>query len=320
MVVAIANTQRRDRARAHAKDLLAWELVLAHLTPDAEEHPEATQRRNDAAAKLDEAIRRAYQHYAYLLRSPGGLEVQYKTIPEGHTTLAGTNVWASLVADGRAVTAGTLSAAYVAELIRAGGYGRHLTPKELFEQPYANPAWPLIPTDNDLRHALFELATSAEWMLVDSDGTEIRPETPGQIAAATLQQTLQTRPEPETPTPTPATDDDEARRASSGGARDDTRRAQWPVGDRQPTDGTTYQQTALEISYTSITDLDRRESLWQLVRELASLLDPAKAGTVDLQMLGLSLRVSARRGDTSSLVAKGQQTAGASVTVQDEDF
>ena len=144
--------------------------------------------------KLDIDIKWAYQHYVYLLRTASGLAVQYKAVPDGRTALAGQDVWNALVTASRAVSSGGLAPEYVGELITTGGFGRDLTPKELFALPYSNPTWPMVATVDDMRQALFRLATSSEWMLTDSDRSEIRPASPGQIQPASVQQLLRPRP------------------------------------------------------------------------------------------------------------------------------
>ena len=62
----------------------------------------------------------AYQHYAYLFRTPSGLSVLYKTVPDGKSSLNGQDVWTDLVSAGRAVAAGQLSPDYVAQSITTG--------------------------------------------------------------------------------------------------------------------------------------------------------------------------------------------------------
>jgi len=325
MVVSVATTQRRDRAKAFAKDVLAWEQVVAQLGPQDEEYTDAIRRRDEAREKLDDATRRAYQHYCYLLRDANGLAVQYKTLPDTHTSLSGANVWAALIADSRAVAAGKLSSAYVEQLILAGRFGRDLTPKELFALPYSDPTWPLIASDNDMRTALFELATSDTWMLTDSDGTEIRPANPGQIAPASLQQMLRQRPS----VPTPATPVEDGAGAAQSPQEQPTKPEDQP--DSQPGPGSsappadspgtqvpTFDRTTIDLSYSSLTDPNKRQQSWHLVRELASLLDPAKAHLTDVQMLGLKISLSARTGDADNLIDKARQLPSTTAEVEED--
>ncbi len=323
MVVAGATTQRRDRAKAFARDVLAWEQVVAQLSPEDEEYGDAVGRRDEVRGKLDDAVKRAYQHYCFLLRDSNGLSIQYRTVPDNHTSLSGANVWTGLVADSRAVPAGSLSPDYVATMITAGKFGRDLTPKELFALPYSDASWSMIATDEDMRRALFALATSDKWMLTDSDGTEIRPGSPGHIQPGSLQQMLRPRITPApAPTPIPSQDPqvllapDREPNATPG-----------VPGQPQPTPGpgpvtpigpaaTNYERTTIEVSYSSLTDPHRREQAWHLISELASLLDPVRSN--DVQMLGLKITLSARAGDAEGLVGKAEEFPGAKADVEED--
>ena len=329
MAVALVNTQRRTRARDRAKDLLAWEIVVTQLDPGDEEYVEACSRRDEARTKLDTDIRWAYQHYAYLLRTANGLAVQYKAVPDSKSTLAGQDVWNNLVTASRAVSSGALAPEYVGQLISTGGFGRDLTPKELFALPYSNPTWPMVATVDDMRQALFHLATSSKWMLTDSDGNEIRPAGPRQIQPASVQQLL--RPRPETvPEPEPTS-------VQSGNQGSNYSGGQHPIGDpaqiinpvtlipsgqkgRGHSSGeTTYEVTKIRMPLSSLTDDSKREGVWGLIRELASLVDPAKM-SVDIQMVGLDITVTARAGETHQLLSKAETLLGVTAAIEDEDL
>jgi hypothetical protein len=328
MVVALANTQRRNRARDRARDLLAWEAVVTLLDPSDEEYVEACSRRDETRIKLDTDIKGAYQHYAYLLRTATGLALQYKTVPDGKTALAGQDVWIELVMANRAVASGSLASEYVSQLISTGSFGRNLTPKELFALPYSDPTWPMIATDADLRLALFQLATSSEWMLTDSDGSEIQPASPGQIQPSSMQQVLRPRPAPG-PTPAPSSPAGAISGTPSvpGGSSGGTGQASaavtpLPSGSgpgSSPSGGTSYEVTKIRIPLSSLTDDTRREGVWGLVRELASLVDPAKM-SVDIQMIGLDITLTGRTGDAQPLRTKAESLSGVTVAVEDEDL
>lgn len=322
MVVAVATTQRRDRAKAFARDVLAWEQVVAQLNPEDEEYGDAIGRRDDARNKLDEAVKRAYQHYCFLLRDANGLSIQYKTVPDNHSTLSGANVWTGLVADSRAVPAGSLSPDYVSTMIDAGKFGRDLTPKELFALPYSDASWSLIATDEDMRRALFALSTSDRWMLTDSDGTEIRPGSPGHIQPGSLQQMLrprveapsQTRP-PDVALPTPVAPDQEKKPSPAAPGKDQPSPGPGPVAPVTPV-ANNYERTTVEVTYSSLTDPRRREQTWHLIGELASLLDPVR--TNDVQMFGVKITLSARVGDAKGLVGKAEELPGARAEAEED--
>jgi hypothetical protein len=320
LVVAVVNTQRRDRARGFAKDLLAWEHVVSQLNQDDEEYPEANSRLAEAKVKLDDAVRKAYQHFAYLLRTTSGLAVQYKQVPDTQSSLSGRNVWAGLVAESRAVELGELNSTYVAELV--SGFDRNLTPKELFSQPYTDPSWPMVASDEDLRRVLFELATGDDWMLLDSEGEEIRPETLGQIQPATMQQTLQRRPA-SSPVEVITPDGDWDAGGTSTTVLPGALESPGEGGQAGPSDGGTpvadsYDRTRITIDYTSVTDPNRRNQLWQFFREIASLLDAVRQR--DVQMLGVAIEISARSGDADAVVNKANEIEGARTETQADDF
>ena len=328
MVVALVNTQRRTRARDRAKDVLAWEIVVAQLDPADEEYVEACSRRDEARAKHDADVKWAYQHYAYLLRTTSGLAVQYKAVPDGRTTLAGQDVWNDLVASSRAVASGALAPEYIGQLITTGNFGRDLTPKELFALPYSNPTWPMVATVEDLRRALFHLAVSSEWMLTDSDGNEVRPAGPGQIQPASMQQLLRPRPavpeSPAAPGMDAAPGGGFSGSAVPAGGSTQTPTPVTPILSGSAPGGgvvgeTTYEVTKVRMPLSSLTDDGKRESVWGLIRELASLVDPAKMN-VDIQMIGLEITVTARTGDTHQLLIKAESMSGVTVAVEDEDL
>ncbi|TQS21373.1 DUF499 domain-containing protein [Microbispora sp. KK1-11] len=319
MVVTMVNTQRRTRARDRARDVLAWELVVAQLDPTDDEYSEACSRRDEARMKLDSDIKWAYQHYAYLLRTTDGLTVQYKTVPDSKTALAGQDVWADLVAASRAVASGALAPEYVGQLITGGSFGRDLTPRELFALPYNNPTWPMVATVEDLRQALFSLATSSEWMLTDSDGNEIRPATPGQIQPASMQQLLRRRPTSIPKPPPEAAPGSESTLAVDPTSTGDSigESASTTSVPAQAVEEPTYEVTRVRMPLSSLTDDSRREAVWGLIRELASLVDPAKLN-MDIQMIGLDITVTARTGDTYHFVTKAKSLPGVTSVIEEE--
>jgi hypothetical protein len=77
--------------------------------------------------------------------------------------------------------------------------------------------------------------------------------------------------------------------------------------------------TKVRLPLSSLTDDSKREGIWGLIRELASLVDPAKM-SVDIQMIGLDITVTARTGDTHQLLAKGQSLSGVTVGIEDENM
>lgn len=332
MVVALVNTQRRARARDRAKDVLAWEGVVDHLDPNNEEYSEACLRRDEARRKFDADVKWAYQHYSYLLRTSTGLSVQHKAIPDGKSTLNGQDVWSELVAAGRAVAAGNLSPDYIAQLITSGAFGRDLTPKELFALPFSNPTWPLVATPDDLRRVVFQLSTGSDWLLTDSDGNEVRPSHLGQIQPNSMQQQLRRRMPSTEPTTTAtsriaAAPGDTATlfsptapgpRPGEAEVAEQAETAAPAPAPAQPAN-MSYEVTKIRLPLASVTDDAKREAIWALLREVASVADPARRD-IDLQMIGLEITITARTGDVDGARSKAETVSGAIVTVEDDEL
>lgn len=217
---------------------------------------------------------------------------------------------------------GRLAPEYLGQLITTGSFQRDLTPKELFALPYSDPSWPLVATVDDLRQALYAMVTGTAWMLVDSDGNEIRPAEAGQIQTASMQQVLQPRRQPEQSSTT-ATSGSESS-VNFGGrektSKNDHGSAKQQPRSARPAEPVTYEITNIRLPLSSMTNDERRNEVWSVIRELASLVDLARADVRDLQMLGLEITVTARQEDSAQLVAKARGLHGVSVSVEDEEF
>lgn len=324
MVVALVNTGRRKRAAALARDYLAWRHVLAQINPENDEYETAVNELQAATERLQKEVRKAYQHYAYLLGQQHSTEVRYREVPDESTSLSGEDVWQTLVADGRATARNGLVADYVAELIKGGNFGRDLTLKEIFALPYSNASWPLLRDDNDLRNAVFDLATSDAWMLVNADDTPAIPGSPAQLQINTMQQRL--APRPAKPTDQESTNDDGATKppggdTQPGGTGDKEQPANNGGGGPGTTTSTSnsFEQTTITMDLTSMTDDQKREEIWKFVASLASFLDPAKASGTDLQMLGLRVEITARTDDTKDLIEKTKAISVMKSQVAEDD-
>lgn len=96
----------------------------------------------------------------------------------------------SLGLAGRASGAAGLSADYLAALLDT--FDRALTPREVVQSFYKNPSFPLVPSTDDIRRAIYDLLYEA-WELVDADGNLLAIASPGQISINSIQQTLRRR-------------------------------------------------------------------------------------------------------------------------------
>ena len=319
LVVACASTPRRDRARNSARDCLAWEHVVAQLQPEDEEFGDASSRRDGARTKLEADVRRAFEHYAFVVRKPDGLVVEYKGVAETESTLSGSNVWSSLVVSNRAAGSAGLNSSFLAALL--DGFDRPLTPKELFQQPYSNPSWPLIANDDHLRQAVFRLITTEGWTLLDSESNEVAITSAGQIQTASMQQVLTRRIDDAEPTagghPGQTTARTESGSPSSAESPERTGPAT-PVTQIPSAHSVEYEKTTIVVTYGSLTAPETRDQTWRLLRELARLVDPSNAGTSGVEMAGFQIQLSATAGATGTLIAQAEILPTATTNLEED--
>ena len=330
-VVACVNTQRRDIALKRAAEVLAWREVLKQLTDDTEDElREARSKHDEALTKLRRDIQRAYQHYAYLVRA-GDLHVEFKRFDDdSRTALNGGHVWTALVEAGRATLPTALSAGYVAALLE--GFDRALTPREVVQSFYKNPSFPLVTSPDEIRRALFALLTDG-WELIDADGNRLSINGPGQISINSISQVLRRRVEEPPPSqPGPATPTGTGKPGSTGtsggSGTSDSPSAPTPDPGRpgadpgkphpaKPTGPTVYKRYRVQLANRSITGVDARDQAWQLLKELAKVIDTANSA--DHQLLSLDLTLVTAEGDQGQMEAKAQ-ALGAQISIEDDDF
>jgi hypothetical protein len=309
-VVASVNTQQREVARKRAGEVLAWRYVLRQLGDDADdERAEARANLDEAEGKLRRDVERAYRHYAYLVRA-GDLHVNFERFDDdARTALKGDHVWAQLVHDGRATVFGGLSADYMATLLDS--FDRALTPKEIIQSFYKNPAFPLVPSTDEVRRVLSDLVRDG-WEFIDSDGNRLAVASPGQVQINSISQTLQRR------MPTMA----------EGGAIGGGRNGQFGANDDQykndgqsqagaKTGPVNYRRYRVTLTNRSITAQEARDQVWQLLKELAKVIDPA--GEADHQLISLDLTLTTASGHQGGIEDKAKQ-AGGQINVEDDDF
>ena len=229
---------------------------------------------------------------------------------------------------GRASIIGGLSADYLAALLDT--FDRALTPREVVQSFYKNPSFPLVPSTDDIRRAIYDLLHEG-WELVDADGNPLAIASPGQISINSIQQTLRRRVGAPTPPPaeTPAAAGAGALFGGDGqlgadvNARDDPYRADPATATAtsstaDATTATTYKRYVVELPNRSITSPEAREQVWQLLKELAKVIDNANAAA-DHQLLSLSLTLTTAEGHQGHLEERARQ-AGARVRVEDDEF
>ncbi len=314
LVVATVNTYQRRYAVQAAEEVLTWQLVLDRVRED--ERAEVGRKLTEAEGKFKEKIRNAYRHYSYLTRQGGNLEVVFARFDDDkQTSLAGNDVWSALVAGGRAVgeyydpeekrrKRTSLSEVYVAALL--DGFDRHLTLKDLVSSFYKNPQFPLVPSLDEIRRAVFALIQptvhagegTGGWELVDGSGIRFSPESPGQLAINSIQQQLRrAQPEPD-PEPESRAADTSSREGHERPPvdRSGTGRSAAPsvIGDYERAEPTGYSWYRLNITNRSITDEARRDETRKLLLWLASKLDD---DSLDHQLVSLKYELNAATSD-----------------------
>ncbi len=322
-VVVAVNTQQRDLARKRAGEVLAWRYVLHQLGDDAEdERTEARAKLNEAEDKLRRDVERAYRHYVYLVRA-GDLHVNFQRFDDdAGTALNGSHVWKQLAHGGRATVVGELTADYLATLLDT--FDRALTPREIIQSFFKNPSFPLVPSVDEIRRVLFALLSQG-WEFVDSDGNRLAIASPGQVQINSISQTLRRRPQT-----TDETADGEASQSEGKSGAGATEGANGLFGrddDQYQSDGESHHSTdsgpvkyrkyRVTLINRSITAQDARDHVWQFLKELAKVIDPA--GEADHQLISLDLTLTTANGHQGGIEGKAKQ-AGGQVSVEDDDF
>jgi hypothetical protein len=302
-VVSCVNTQRRDEARKRATDHLAWRLVAAQLEGDPDRDDEATGHAKQSLDKLDREIRRAFQHYAYLVRGAERIEVEWKRFDEDTASaLVGNHVWGILAESGRATTPTGISGLYLATLLDR--MQRSLTLKEVVQQFYKNPTFPLVRSAEEIRSAIFDL-TKQGWAVTGPDDQPLDIRTAAELSIGSMDQTLRKlAPEPVATTPT---NDPEPRPAEDG--------SRMPGGF--PDVPVAYRRGTLRISNVSVVNADNRRQAVDLLWAVLDSLDPVRR--FDVQLLDAVISLTADE-KVLERVRAAAQSAGVQWREEADDF
>jgi hypothetical protein len=309
LVVSAVNTYQNRYALQAAEEVLTWRLVLDRVG-DEDERADVNRKLIEAEAKLKDKVRGAYRHYAYLTRRGDELEVVFARFDDDkQTSLNGNDIWGALVIAGRAVgeyfdpaekrrKRTSLGELYLATLLDT--FSRHLTLKDVVSSFYKNPQFPLVPSLEEIRRAIFALIQPAGsagegtggWELVDGADVRFSPDSPGQLAINSIQQQLrrvqpepQQEPEPLTVAGAPQT---EGKQPSGGPASQEPADVRDTAADGHA--GASYSWYRLDLVNRSITDDSKRDEVRTLLRWLASKLDD---DALDHQLVTLRYELNA---------------------------
>ena len=328
-VIACISTYQRDHARRRAATVLAWRRVIPQLPPDdLDEIREARSLMREEEGKLRKSVLAAYQHYAYISRSGNDIVPEFKRFDDDkQSALHGEDVWAALVANARATMPDGLDETYLATLLDR--FDRQLTLREVRQAFYKNPDFPLVPSIDEIRRALFKLLQLG-WEIVDPEGQRAGITSAGQIPVNSMNQVLRraqaTPPsagngQPPATRPADATrghqaSDHRPRQAQPEGWHPP--RTPAPPAPPAPGGAVTYKRYRVRLDNLSVTGPDARGQAWKLLSELARLLDPARED-FDHQLINIDLTLTTAEGHTADLGTRIRD-AGGRLDVEDDDF
>jgi Protein of unknown function (DUF499) len=315
-VFAIVNTQRRGQARGAAGSYLAWDRVAAMdaVRGDEELAEQAREDKAEARRNLDKAVRRAYQHILYLGQDA---ESDHSRVDEAVTfeqenqsALDGTVAWKALVGKGKAFDVSALDAKALLHNLNDTDYGRPLDEvRDLF---WTAPRMPLLPGgDSDLQRAIFEALQAGSLRLVGADGLDRAVGRPGDIGVG--QSSLRIA----KPEATRSKGDDTGQASGSAGRSGSTNGSDGgggKAGGGSGTQGSSETQAGeQEVAFTlmtSLTDDTKRESVRQLLRDLANAIDD---GAASYAQLSIKVIVESSRAD---VIAQDVRATGGNPTIK----
>ena len=184
-VYAVVNTQRRALARGVAVEYLARQKALAAPEVQSDDELKATGTKELAGAKdqLEKALKRAYQHVAYLAQpDPDGERYldQIAFDDEHSSALDGTIVWKALAERDKVFDAGQFGAKALVHNLRDSDYGRTLS--DIRAAFYSAPRLPLLyGGDRDLQQADLRRRRGRARRVVDGAGAVVAVTAPNQV-------------------------------------------------------------------------------------------------------------------------------------------
>jgi hypothetical protein len=305
-VVACVNTQRREDARKRATDYLAWRSVVGQLEGDEDRRAEAQGHLRDSAARLDRETRRAFQHFAYLVRGADRIDVEWKRFDDDNSSsLHGNQVWVALTAAGRATAASGVSGVYLGTLLER--IRRDLTLKEIVQQFFKNPVFPLVRSLDEVRRAIYEL-TELGWAVVGPDSKPLDIRGPSELSIGSLDQTLRKG----GPTPEPGPEPGAQESADHGDAGPTERPA---LGS--PHEPSSYRRGIVRMANQSVVNPEARQRATDLLWTLYDTLEPVKKH--DVQLLDVTVTLTADAAALDNIKAAVEKT-GAQWREEDVDF
>jgi hypothetical protein len=301
---------------ASANDLEAYKAVLKMLDREDELYGEAEGPKKAAQQRVDQDIRGAFQHFAFLIWTKDGVAIEWQRFDrDGQTALLGSQVWEELVNAQRAVHHEMLRGDYLKVLLDVSR--RPYTLKEVVRKFWQDPAFPLVPSEKEVRRAIHEALQGRDhWEIVDGTGAVLNVPTPEDLAIHSMEQVV--RPAVKVaPTAPIAVPEDLGSPATGGHAGQPASLEITGQEAAPPAAQVIYKRTILELPNRSVTQADARRRVYNLLSDVADVLDPTSGQ--DIQVIKLTLTITAAQGNLAGIESKAKE-AGAHWQEEDEDF
>jgi hypothetical protein len=314
-VFAVVNTQRRSNARGMAVEYLARKKALAAPEIQADDELKATGTKELTAAKeqLEKAIKRAYQHVAYLAQPDpeGERQLEQVTFDDEHSTsLDGTIVWKALAERDKVFDAGAFNARALVHNLRDGDYGRTLS--DLRASFYSAPRLPLLYAgDRDLQQAIYDAVAAGDVQIVDGSGDPVAVTAPNQVNLASAGLRL-VKPKPIEPEAEPGAASNGAATTPGGAAPPGGTPGGTQAGPGGPGPGAAAKEQQVAFSFTKnlLGDGAGADDLAALFKAVYQALDERSIsygqGTLQLVV----------NGDVADELAEKLQALGISATIK----
>jgi hypothetical protein len=311
-VFAIAGARGRVQARRVAAEYLAYERVLAgpEVQEDVDMLTKATSESNDALARLDSAVRRAFQHVLYLAHPDPTLEreVGQLSLEQNQSALDGRTVWGALVEGQKAFAQGDFTATALVFNLRESDYGRPLS--EVRDAFWNTPRLGLLPGgQSDLRQAIYDAVQSSQLRVVrGNDDADVAVTAPAEINFNAAGHWLaKPRPLVQPGDEQPGTDE----REEEGPIRPGSSVVVRKTGGQPDRTTAIEQQVGFTVIHNLTTDPDVSAKLAQLFRRLFDVLDRGSAS-----YLQATLQIHLPSAQAQELVQLAE-SLGIKITIRD---
>jgi hypothetical protein len=173
-VFLVASARGTGIARGRATDYAARQKVMAgpEIETDQDMAATAATERDQARARLDDAIQRAFQHMLYLTQPDPMADRSVTQRSLEHGTLDGTVIWDELAEAQKTFRPGTFDATALLHNLRDSDYLRPLG--EVRDAFWNTPRLSLLPADgSDLRQAIFQAVREDRLRVVRAGGETV---------------------------------------------------------------------------------------------------------------------------------------------------